>query len=79
MGKKCSLTEVERGQIVAFHKEGYTERQIGAKLGFSKTAVHQALVKFSRSGSYSDAKRSGRPRKATLRADIFIERQVTKS
>jgi len=41
MGRKKSLSEVQRGQIVALHNEGLSERKIAAKLKVSKTAVHQ--------------------------------------
>ena len=63
MGKKSSLTEVLRAQIVTLHGEGYTERDISAKLRYSKTAVHNAIVKFNTDGTFRDSKRSGRPRK----------------
>ena len=67
MGKNCSLSEVQQCQIVVLHKEGHTKRQIGEQLGCSKTAVHQAIVKFKELGIYADAKRSGNPRKTTPR------------
>jgi len=41
MGRKKSLSEVQRGQIVALHNEGLSECNIAAKLKVSKTAVHQ--------------------------------------
>jgi len=41
MGRKKSLSEIHRGQIVALHNEGLSERKIAAKLKVSKTAVHQ--------------------------------------
>ena len=41
--------------------------------------MHQAIVKFKNSGIYSDAKRSGRPKKTTPRADNVMKRQVMKS
>ena len=37
------------------------------------------MVKFKNCGSYSDCKRSGRPRKTTRRDDILIKRCVVKS
>ena len=70
MGKNCSLSEVQRCQIVVLHIEGHTERQIGERLECSKTAVHQAIAKFKKLGSCADAKRIGRPRKTTPRTDI---------
>jgi len=79
MGKKRSLSEAQRAQIVILRQEGYTERAISERLAVSKTAVYQAVVKFKNCGSYSDCKRSGRPRKTTRQDDILIKRCVVKS
>jgi len=46
MGKKRSLFEAQRAQIAILRQEGYTERAISERLAVSKTAVHQAVVKF---------------------------------
>ena len=53
MGKKASITEVQREQIVVLQHEGYSQRAISEELKCSKTAVHNAVVKFvnSRTGS----------------------------
>ena len=79
MCKKRSLSEAQRAQILILRQEGYTERAISKRLAVSKTAVHQAVVKFKNCGSYSDCERSGRPRKTTRRDDILIKRCVVKS
>ena len=79
MGKNCSLLEVQQCQIVVLHKERHTEHQIGERHGCSKTAVHQAIVKFKELGTYADAKRSGRPCKTTHRTEILIKRKVMNS
>ena len=39
------------------HGERYTERDISAKLCCSKTAVHNAVVKFSADGTFRNRKR----------------------
>ena len=64
---------------MSLHQEGYSERAISEKLKFSKTAIHNAIVKFFNSGSYSDSKRSGRPRKMTPREDNAIKRIAVQS
>jgi len=46
MGRKKSLSEVQRGQIVALHKEGLSERKTAVRLKVSKTIVHQSINKF---------------------------------
>ena len=78
MGKKRSLSEAQRAQIVILRQEGYTESAISERLAVSKTAVHQAVVKFKNCGPYSDCKRSGRQRKTTRRNNILIKRCVVK-
>ena len=79
MGKKRSLSEAQRAQIVNLRQEGYTERATSERLAVSKTAVYQAVVKFKNCGSYPDCKRSGRPRKTTRRDNILIKICVVKS
>ena len=79
MGKKKSLTEVQRAQIVVLHGQNLSERQISAQMGYSKTAVHQAIAKYQQNGSYTDKKRTGRPRVTTARADNVMRRIVVRS
>ena len=61
------------------HKVGLSERLISEKVECSKTAVHQAIVKFKICGSYVDKKRSGRPRKTTPRDHHLIRRVAVRS
>ena len=79
MGKKSSLSETKRAQIVVLSEEGYSEREISAKMQCSKTAVHTALENFNNYGSYKDLKRSGRPKKTSLRDDLTIKRIAVRS
>ena len=79
MGRKASLTEVQRAQIVLLHDEGYSERQIALKMRCSKTAVNNAIRKFEHDGQYSDKKRLERPRKTTSRDDNMMKLTVARS
>ena len=79
MGKKKSLSEVQRAQIVALHCQNLSERQISAQMGCSKTAVHQAIAKYQQDDSYTDKKRTGRPRVITAREDNVMRRIVVRS
>ena len=79
MGKKKSLSEVQRAQIVAIPGQNLSERQISAQMGCSKTAVHQAIAKYLQDGSYTDKKRTGRPRVTTAREDNVMRRIVVRS
>ena len=54
--EKSTLSDVEHAQIMALHKEGYSERSISERVKCSKNAVHNAVMKFQKSGTYSDAK-----------------------
>ena len=56
--------------------EGYSERSISERIKRSKNAVHIAVVKFKKTGTYSDAKQSGRPRKTTPRDDHIFRTAV---
>ena len=79
MGKKRGLSVAERSKIVTLHEEGYSERQILNRVKFSKTAVHQAIVKFRNCGSFQDLHRSGRPRVTSQRDDHLIKRMAVRS
>ena len=79
MGKKSPLSDVQRAQIVALYKEGYSERSISERIKRNKNAVHNAVVKFKKTETYSDAKRSGCPRKSTPRVEHIIRRTAVRS
>ena len=48
-------------------KEGYSEREISARIYCSKTAVHTVSANFNNHVSYKDLNRSGRPMKDPLK------------
>ena len=78
MGKKKSLSKVQRAHIVALHGQNLSERQISVQMGCSKTAVHQAIAKYQQDGSYTD-KRTGRPRVTTAQENNVMRRIVVRS
>jgi len=45
MGKQSSLIEALSAQKPTLHGEGYTTRDVYAKLRYSKTAVHNAIAR----------------------------------
>ena len=79
MGKKKSLSKVQRAQIVALHDQNLSERQISAQIGCSKTTVHQAIAKYQQDASFTDKKRTGRPRITAAREDNVMRRIVVRS
>ena len=74
MGKKLSLSDVQRAQIVSLYKEKYSERSISERIKRKMKAVHNAVVKFKKTKTYLDAKRSDRPQKSTPKDDDIIRR-----
>ena len=50
MGKKSSLSDVQRAQIVVLYKEEYFERSISERMKKSKNAVYDAVVKLRKQG-----------------------------
>ena len=69
MGKKMSLSQGQRAQIVTLYRESYSEPKISAKCKVSKIAVHATMINWRLRRIYSDSKRSGRPKKTTVRDD----------
>ena len=67
------LSEGVRGQIIDLTNEGYSQRQVAAKIGVSKGAVQRTLERFRKTGSYSSRPKSGRPRSTTKQEDQFIK------
>ena len=55
MGRNPSLLATTRAQIVALAKEGYSERQIAQRFNCSKTAIHQAITRYTIDKSFNDA------------------------
>ena len=55
------------------HEEGYSQRQISSKAGFSKAAVKEIIKKFRETGSLEDRKKSGRPPKLTKDDNKYLK------
>ena len=72
MGRKASLSDVQRSRIVTLH-EGHSERKIAVKMACSKTPVHTTTNNFELYGNYSDKKKSVRPRKTSRRDDHMMK------
>ena len=62
-----------------FYREGYSERSISERIKRSKNAVHNEVVIFKKTATYSDAKRSGRTPKNTPRDDHIIRMKTVQS
>ena len=79
MGRKASLSDVQRARIVTLHEEGHSEHKIVVKMACSKTAAHATINDFELYGNYSDKKKSGRPGKTSCKDDHMMKLTVSRS
>lgn len=73
MAKTKQIPLEKRAQIVILHKTGKSQVEIARILGVSRKGVQTTLNRHSETNSYSDRKRSGRPKKTTKIDDRQIE------
>ncbi|GFV98868.1 transposable element Tcb1 transposase [Trichonephila clavipes] len=69
MAKFSYLSENKRYKIIHLKEEGYSMRQIAAKVPCGLSTVVRTLKRFSETNFIADRGRSGRPRKTSLRED----------
>ena len=79
IGRKASLSGVQRGRIETLHEERHSERKIAVKMACNKTAVHTTINNFELYDNYSDKKKSGWPRKTSRRDDRMMKLTVSRS
>ena len=72
MAKRKQITIEQRSAICTLREEGYSERQIAARLGIFCKGVHYTLIRKQETGKNEDRKRSGRPKITTNQEDNFI-------
>ena len=66
------LSDVQRGQIVVLHKEGYSYRSISKRLCIPIGTISRAVNLYRKFGVYKFPKRSGRKRCTNKRTDHAI-------
>ncbi|GFW23161.1 hypothetical protein TNCV_3802611 [Trichonephila clavipes] len=74
MAKFSYLPENKRYKIIHLKDEGYSMRQIAAKVPCGLSTVVGTLKRFSETNFIADRGRSGRPRKTSLREDRLLHR-----
>lgn len=77
MAPTRELSTEERAQIVAFSESGMRQIDIANRLMVSQSVVAKTLRKYRERGTFSSAKRQGRPRATTHRTDVMIRRVAT--
>ena len=70
-----SISLENRGKLLALSEEGYTQREIAARVGCSGGSVSDMLKKQRLTGSVNDAQIPGRRRKTSEREDRIIVRK----
>ena len=70
-----SISLENRGKLLALSQEGYTQREIAARVGCSEGSVSDMLKKQRLTGSVNDAQIPGRRRKTSEREDRIIVRK----
>lgn len=66
-------------QIVVLCDEGYSKCENSVKIGFSKTAVHKAILNFLNSGIFNDKGRREHSGKIRATDGIFMKHTATRS
>ena len=69
----AKISLIERQKVIVLREEGYSQRQISSKTGYSKTAVTETIKKFRETGSLEDGKKSGRPPKLTKDDNKYLK------
>ena len=75
MGPKPRIPLEDRGKVVALSEEGYSQREIAARVGCSQRSVSGILKKHEETGSVRDKRIPGRLRKTTSREDSILVRK----
>ena len=75
MPKIRELSEFERGQIIAHHNDGLSQRKIAEKMKCSRCAVQTTLKRFMATKDVKTAQRSGRKKCTTSCEDRSLIRQ----
>lgn len=70
------LTPTERGRILAWKEDGWSDRDIAKKLSCAHGTVSKIYGKFKRTGSAYAAPRSGRPTIVTPRLKARFRRAI---
>ena len=73
------LSDIQKGEIIAFADQGLSHRKIATKVGCDHTTVLRQLDKLQRAGTMQDAKKAGRPRITSPRTDRMLVRSSEKN
>ena len=78
MSKRIKVDAAVKSEIVKLRKENLTIEQIGKHVKRSKSVVSRVLKLYNETGRLTNTKKSGRPRKTTVREDRVMKRLALK-
>ena len=73
MGKK-PINPYGRAQAVALYQSGLNMNKISKQLKVPRCCVRNAIIKLKNQGDFADSKRSGRPKKISVRGERELKR-----
>ena len=76
MGRASEFSSEKRAQILILRKEGYSLREIAAKMGCTAMGVQKTLKRIDQRGDFASQMRSGRPPVTSPRTDNVIHRMA---
>lgn len=79
MPRRQRISDIVKGQMLAFHEQGFSNRQIARRLRISEGSVRYNLLKHVKGISMIEGRHAGRPRKTTRRDDFAIRRYAVRS
>ena len=63
----------DRNPIIVLHEEGYSQVNIAKRLNCSRASVQKLVKKYNETGDVVNKKKSGRPKKLSLRDEQFLK------
>ena len=63
----------DRNPIIVLHEEGYSQVNIAKRVNCSRASVQKLVKKYNETGDVVDKKKSGRPKKLSLRDEQFLK------
>ncbi|CAK9801735.1 hypothetical protein ANTQUA_LOCUS2987 [Anthophora quadrimaculata] len=79
MTRGKELTVEKRSSILTLKKEGYSSRQIAAKVNVSQSVVLYTLKNVMDRNTCSSKQRTGQPRKTTEGEDCYIQTLIKRN
>ncbi|TGZ78641.1 Homeodomain-like protein, partial [Ascodesmis nigricans] len=74
--RRTNLSEFEKGQIIALHRRGDSNRKIAEALGRSEASVRKFVSRYNQTGDIKPPSKAGRPQKLDERTKRLLVRKA---